>query len=93
MSSVTIRELSRHTSGVLDSVQETGRPAFITRNGRLVAAVIPIDEEALEDYVLSTVPEFVEAMREADEDLKAGTTRSLMDVLKEMGTMDVGPGS
>ncbi|HXU24098.1 MAG TPA: type II toxin-antitoxin system Phd/YefM family antitoxin [Tepidiformaceae bacterium] len=93
MSSVTIRELSRRTSRVVDAVQETGRPAFVTRNGRLVAAVIPVDEEALEDFILSTAPDFLDAMREADEDLKAGETRSLTDVLKEMGTVDVGSGS
>jgi len=93
MSSVTIRELSRRTSRVVDAVQETGRAAFVTRNGRLVAAVIPVDEEALEDFILSTAPDFVDAMRQADEDLKAGETRSLPDVLKEMGTVDVGSGS
>ena len=93
MSSVTIRELSRHTSGVLDAVQESGRPAFVTKNGRLVAAVIPIDEAALEDFILSTAPEFADAMREADDELKAGETRSLMDVLKEIGTVDGGSAS
>ncbi|MGH2634143.1 MAG: type II toxin-antitoxin system Phd/YefM family antitoxin [Tepidiformaceae bacterium] len=85
MSSVTIRELSRNTGGVVDAVQQTGRPAFVTRHGRLVAAVIPISEAAMEDYILSTAPEFVDAMREAEADLKAGKTRRLEAVLEEMG--------
>lgn len=84
MASVTIRELSRNTGQVLDEVQQTGRPALVTRNGRLVAALIPLDDEALEDFVLASLPEFVAGRAKADAELATGDTRSLDDVLDEI---------
>ena len=83
MPSITIRELSRNTAEVVDGVQKSGRPALVTRNGRLVAAVVPIDEDELEDWVLATLPEFVDSMREADEAFASGKTRPLEEVLAE----------
>jgi prevent-host-death family protein len=84
MPSITIRELSRNTTRVVDDVQKSGRPALVTRNGKFVAAVVPIDEDELEDWILSTAPEFVESMREADRDLAEGRTVSLKSLLDEL---------
>lgn len=39
---VTIRELQRHTSEVLDRVQAHG-PVYVTRHGRVVARILPPD--------------------------------------------------
>lgn len=76
MPSVTIRDLSRNTSEVIDGVRDSGRPALVTRNGRPVAALVPLSEEDLEDFLLATLPEFVESMAEADADAAAGRTIS-----------------
>ena len=85
MSSVTIRALARNASGVVDGVVRTGRPAVVTRNGRPVAAVVPIDLEKLEDFILASAPEFVASRVEADAELGAGQTRPLEAVLAELG--------
>ncbi|SRR6266540_5429021 len=74
MASVNVRELARNTSKVIDDVERRKRPAIITRGGRPVAAVIPIDSGALEDWILANAPEYVEGMRKADEELRRGET-------------------
>jgi prevent-host-death family protein len=51
MSFVSIRELSRNPSVVVDEVERTGRPAIVTRNGKPVVALVRIDPAALEDWV------------------------------------------
>lgn len=74
MATVNIRELARNTSKVIDDVSKRHRPTLVTRAGRPVAAVVPIDAEALEDWILANAPEFVEGMRLADEEMKRGET-------------------
>ena len=74
---VNVRELSRNTSKVIDSVAKTKRPTLVTRDGRPVAALYPVESGAWEDWVLENAPEFVASMREAQEDLKAGRAITL----------------
>ena len=81
---VGIRELANRTGGIVDKVTSTGRPALITKRGRPVAALVPLDEDGLEEWVLANAPEFTRSMAEADEDLAAGRTRSAFDVLDEV---------
>jgi prevent-host-death family protein len=77
MAAVNVRELARNTSKVIDDVERLKRPAIITRSGRPVAAVVPIDSNALEDWILSNAPVFVEGMRKADEEFRRGETISM----------------
>jgi prevent-host-death family protein len=72
MATVTIRELGRQVSGVVNEVRTTGRPAFVTRHGTPVAVLLPLDAEQLEDYILANAPEYVASMREADEAIEQG---------------------
>ncbi|MGI8759165.1 MAG: type II toxin-antitoxin system Phd/YefM family antitoxin [Acidimicrobiales bacterium] len=81
MPTVSIRELANNASGVIAAVADTGRPTVVTKHGRPVAAVVPIDQEELEDFVLANAPEFVAGRAEADADLAAEQTRSLGEVL------------
>jgi prevent-host-death family protein len=81
MTTVTIRDLQRNPSDVVNEVERSGRLAIVTRNGKPVAAIMAVDEEALEDFVLTNAPGFVKAMRAADVELAAGETTSLDDHL------------
>lgn len=83
MSAIAIRALANGASRVVREVQETGRPAIITNRGRPVAAIVPLTTEQLEDWVLANMPEFIESMNEADEDLAAGRTRSMADIFAD----------
>ncbi|MGH2711188.1 MAG: type II toxin-antitoxin system Phd/YefM family antitoxin [Actinomycetota bacterium] len=84
MPNVTIRELSRNPSKIVDQVSSSGKPALVTKNGRVVAALVPIDGEALEDFVLAHAPEFVRAGWEAESDLKHGRTREASAFFDEL---------
>ncbi|HAF11014.1 MAG TPA: hypothetical protein DCK98_13170 [Chloroflexi bacterium] len=81
MAVVNMRELARSTSRVVDSVHRSGKAALVTRGGRPVVAMIPIDEAALEDWVLAHSPGFVASLRTADADLRRGRAMSLDEFL------------
>lgn len=72
MATVTIRELGRQVSGVVNEVRTTGRPTFVTHRGTPVAVLLPLDAEQLEDFVLANAPEYVASMRAADEAIEQG---------------------
>jgi antitoxin (DNA-binding transcriptional repressor) of toxin-antitoxin stability system len=80
VAAVTLRTLSRRP-GV---VRELDDPAVITDRGRPIAVLLPLAADAFEDFVFSNVPTFVDALRHADEELAAGETRELDDVLAEL---------
>lgn len=90
MATVSIRELARGASKVVDDVARSGHPAIVTRRGQPIAAVVPIDPDELEDFVLSHAPSFVRSLRRADEDIAAARSRSLADILDEMDAEERG---
>jgi prevent-host-death family protein len=84
MATVTIRELGRQVSGVVNEVRTTGRPTFVTHRGTPVAVLLPLDTDELEDYILANAPEYVASMREADEAIEQGKPGvPLADVIAE----------
>lgn len=84
MGSVSIRDLARNASGVINGVARSGRPALVTKHGKVLAAVVPVSETALEDFVLANAPEFVRALRQADEDERRGRTKDAFEVLDQI---------
>jgi prevent-host-death family protein len=84
MVTISIRDLGRRPSQVVDEVVRTGRPAIVTRHGRPVTAMVAINPDELEDFVLAHAPEFVRATRAADADLRAGRVRTAADVFAEI---------
>jgi prevent-host-death family protein len=88
MSTVSIRDLQRNTSGVVANVADSKQTALVTRHGEPVAALVPIDAQDLEDYLLSKVPGFAEDMVAADEAHASGETRSAADVFAELDAQD-----
>ena len=85
---INMRELSRRTGGVVDEMRSRKRPTLVTRGGRPVAALVPIDPGALEDWILATAPTFVGGMRAADRELRAGKTTSLDAFLGRLPNAD-----
>jgi prevent-host-death family protein len=73
VSLVSIRDLSRNPSAVVDEVERSGRPALVTRNGKPIAALVRIEQEKLEDWLLSTVadPPIGVSLEESPEALRA----------------------
>ena len=84
MPTISIRELGRNPSRVIDDVVRSGRPAIITRRGRPVTAMVAVDTDELEDFVLAHAPEFTRDRRAADADLRAGRVRRADEVFREL---------
>jgi prevent-host-death family protein len=82
--SVGIRELGRNPSKVVDEVTTSRRPALVTRHGKLVAAIVPIDDAALEDWVLANAPEFIDDREVALRERAAGEAVPLDEFLAEL---------
>ncbi|MDD9981860.1 MAG: type II toxin-antitoxin system prevent-host-death family antitoxin [Gammaproteobacteria bacterium] len=89
---VSVSRLSGHASQVIREVGETGKATFVTKHGRPVAIIAPVDADGADDpsdhvldHVLANAPEYVASMRQADEDLAAGRTSSMADVVADLG--------
>lgn len=89
MSLIGIRGLSRRVSRHIEQVEKTGEPLVVTRRGRPVVAIVPVDADGLEDFVLAHVPEFTLGMRAADSELERGETVPLSEVLDELEEHDI----
>jgi antitoxin (DNA-binding transcriptional repressor) of toxin-antitoxin stability system len=88
MSTIGIRELARHASSIISDIEQSKEPALITRHGRPVVYMLPVDSEGFEDFVLAHAPEFVDGMALADAELAAGETVSLADARAALETED-----
>ncbi|MGI8946288.1 MAG: type II toxin-antitoxin system prevent-host-death family antitoxin [Thermoleophilaceae bacterium] len=84
MESFGIRDLQRRSSEIVEQVEKSGRPALVTRYGKLAAILMPIDSEAFEDYILTNAPEFVASREDAEEDLREDRTRPAHEVFAEI---------
>ncbi len=84
MTHVGIRDLARNASKVVEEVETTRRPALVTKHGRPIAAIVPVDHEALEDWILANAPEFVQGMAVAEREYAAGKTVDLDDLIHEL---------
>lgn len=88
MSLLGIREFSRRVSRSIETIEKTGEPVILTRHGRPVVAVIPLDAEGFEDFVLSHVPEFSLSLKAADGELERGETRTRAELFGDDAAQD-----
>jgi antitoxin (DNA-binding transcriptional repressor) of toxin-antitoxin stability system len=51
----TMRDLNQQTAAVLSKIEQTGKPAFITKHGRFVAIITPLTPGRVESRVLAEV--------------------------------------
>lgn len=74
-------------SELLDEVHASRDHVVITRNGRPVALLMSLDEyESLELTIeVLSDEDTLEALRESEEDVKAGRTYSLEEVKRDLG--------
>jgi prevent-host-death family protein len=79
-----LTDFQRHTKAHLKRLKETGRPQVLTVNGR---AELVIQDAAAYQKLLEAVDraEALEGIRRGLEDVKAGRTRPLADVLDQLG--------
>src|SRR5438105_10805836 len=77
MATITLRELARNTASVIQGIQSSGRPALVTRNGKPVVALVPIDEIALEAWLLKEAADITRTVARGDPDLDAARMQSV----------------
>ncbi len=51
----TMRELNQHTADVIREINESGKPALITRRGRFVAVISPVSSGQIEAEMAAKV--------------------------------------
>jgi len=69
---VGVRELKNRTSEILRAVREEGVEYVITYQGRPMAVILPVDDEEMEDYVLTHHPHFIALRERAREAIRRG---------------------
>lgn len=84
MSTIGIRELARHASSIINDIEQKKEPTLVTRRGRPVVYMLPVDSAEFEDFVLANAPQFIEGMATANSELATGETVSLGDVRGEL---------
>lgn len=71
----TMRQLNQDTAGVIAEINASGRPAVITKHGRLVAMITPLEGVKVESMVLSQDSKLVRALTEgAEEEVRVTST-------------------
>ncbi len=84
---VPFTEARARLTQLLDDVEDRHEHVVITRNGRPAAVVVSTDEwEALEETLEILQDEkTLDALRESEQDVKAGRLFSLDEVRRELG--------
>lgn len=75
MQYVGVRDLANRASALLDkmcSAPSGGESVVVTKHGRPVALLSPIDQDALYDFLIENAPEYVASRKAADERIAAG---------------------
>jgi prevent-host-death family protein len=73
-------ELKNKTNALLREVRN-GEPVIITHRGKPAAALTPLSEDDLEDFVLQHSPKISKLLAEAEADRRAGRVTPLVDYL------------
>ena len=84
---VPFTEARARLSELLDELERRHEHVVITRNGRPAAVLVPAGEqEALEETLEILQDEgILDALRESEEDVKAGRLTTLREVRRELG--------
>lgn len=96
MAIIGIRELNRDTRGVIERLLESREPVVLTRQGTPIATIHPLDQQRVNDLVISSASEFVGSVRQAEREFAAGETVPLAEARRARGarrrTQTQGPG-
>ncbi len=82
MITVGVKELKNKTSEFLRKAKDEG-PVIVTSHGKPVAAVIRLEPDEVEDFLLAYNPRIRAAVKRGMEDAKAGRVYSVEELLEE----------
>ena len=84
MAVISVRALLRDAAAVFEGMERDREPVLITRRGRPVAALVPVDSEQAEAMILSSAPELIESRRRAENARAEGRTTPLEVALRDL---------
>ena len=84
---VPFTEARAKLSELLDEIDERHEHVVITRSGRPVAVLVPADEQEILEETLEILQDesLLGALRESEEDVKAGRLKTLDEVRRDLG--------
>ena len=84
---VPFTEARAKLSELLDELDVRHEHVVITRSGRPVAVLVPADEQEVLEETLEILQDesLLEALRESEEDVKAGRLKTLDEVRRDLG--------
>ena len=83
MAVISVRELLRDATTVFEGMERDREPVLITRRGRPVAALVPVNPEQAEAMILSSAPALIESRRRAEQAIAEGRTTPLEDAPRD----------
>jgi prevent-host-death family protein len=84
MATVSIRELGRNASSVVKETRDRNMPTLVTNRGTLVAALIPIAENEVEEYILARYLSENGILDEAEREIADGDVLSAEQAAAEL---------
>jgi len=81
----TMRELNQNTARTIQEINESGKPAVITRHGRFVAVIYPLAHTAVESRALALALEDIETRNQLTGDSTVGRVYAANEVAAELG--------
>ena len=84
----SITDLKRDAQKILDHIHKTGRPVILTKNGRADAVIL--DAKTFEKHLKAS--NMARLLAEGEEDIAAGRTREMGEVLQEFKNAHKIPG-
>lgn len=83
MAVVKMRELLRDPKSVFETLERSGEPIVLTRDGQAVAALYPINPERAAEMAMAALPEFVDSRGRARDARREGRTATAAEFLDE----------
>jgi antitoxin (DNA-binding transcriptional repressor) of toxin-antitoxin stability system len=84
MAIITMRELLRAPSEAFERIDE-GEACLVTRHGKPVAALVPVDQADAEKFLIAAAPELARDRQEAEHARAEGKTTPLEEVAQRFG--------
>jgi len=83
MAIVKMRDLLRKPTTVFEELERSGEPALLTRDGKAVAALFPVDSDQAYEVAMAALPEFVGSRERAKLARSEGRTASAVEFLRD----------
>jgi antitoxin (DNA-binding transcriptional repressor) of toxin-antitoxin stability system len=80
---VKMRELLRESKSVFEALERSGEPVVLTRDGRAIAVLFPVDRDQAVEIAMAALPEFVQSRNRARNARSEGRTASAAEFLQE----------